>query len=63
MPEALFDDAANDDEDAPPSDFHMEEGEDGFIAVAMAALDCCQNVVVLAAAVADDDVAATGGCC
>lgn len=46
-------DAANDDEDVvvvvvPPSDFHMEEGDAGFIAVAMAALDCCQKVVVLA---------------
>ena len=64
---AEVEDAANDDEEdaalallvvPPPSDFHMEEGDAGlFMAVAIAALDCCQNVVLA------DVVAVAAGCC
>ena len=67
MEAAEWEDAANDEEEdaalvvvvaAPlPSDFHMEEGDAGlFMAVAIAALDCCQNVLA-------DDTAVVGCCC
>jgi len=42
----------------PPSVLHMEEGEEGLIAVAITALDCCQNEVAVVEAV----VVAVAGC-
>ena len=61
-----MDDAASEDEDAvvapppPPSVFHMEEGDEGFIAVAITALDCCQKEVVAAEVAV---LAFVAGCC